>query len=74
MNPNTLNFVLEYVTEIFKQESTLILLNPLEYMNPVLLVDLEAGDNFLDQVPGSTQLILVSQIIQIKQIINRGYI
>ena len=74
MNPNTLNFILEYVTEIFKQESTLILLNPLEYMNPVLLVDLEAGDNFLDQVPGSTQLILVSQIIQIKQIINRGYI
>ena len=74
MNPNTLNFILKYVTEIFKQESTLILLNPLEYMNPVLLVDLEAGDNFLDQVPGSTQLILVSQIIQIKQIINAGYI
>ena len=74
MNHNTLNFILEYITEIFKQESTLILLNPLEYMNPVLLVDLEAGDNFLDQVPGSTQLILVSQIIQIKQIINRGYI
>ena len=74
MNPNTLNFILKYVTEIFKQESTLILLNPLEYMNPVLLVDLEAGDNFLDQVPGSTQLILVSQTIQIKQIVNRGYI
>ena len=51
-----------------------MLLDPLEYMNPVLLVDLEAGDNFLDQVPGSTQLILVSQTIQIKQIINRGYI
>ena len=48
MNHNTLNFILEYITEIFKQESTLILLNPLEYMNPVLLVDLEAGDNFLD--------------------------
>jgi len=51
-----------------------MLLDPLEYMNPVLLVDLEAGDNFLDQVPGSTQLILVSQTIQIKQIINGGYI
>ena len=43
-------------------------------MNPVLLIDLEARDNFLDQVSGSTQLILVSQIIQIKEIINRGYI
>ena len=74
MNPNTLNFILKYVTEIFKQESILVLLDSLEYMNPVLLVDLEARDNFLDQVPGSTQLILVSQIIQIKEIINRGYI
>ena len=74
MNPNTLNLILKYITEIFKQESILVLLDFLEYMNPVLLVDLEARDNFLDQVPGSTQLILVSQIIQIKEIINRGYI
>ena len=74
MNPNTLNLILKYVTEIFKQESILVLLDFLEYMNPVLLVDLEARDNFLNQVPGSTQLILVSQIIQIKEIINRGYI
>ena len=74
MNPNTLNLILKYVTEIFKQNSILVLLDSLEYMNPVLLVDLEARDNFLDQVPGSTQLILVSQIIQIKEIINRGYI
>ena len=74
MNPNTLNLILQYITEIFKQESILVLLDSLEYMNPVLLVDLEARDNFLDQVPGSTQLILVSQIIQIKEIINRGYI
>ena len=71
-----MNLILQYVTEIFKQESILVLLDPLEYMNPVLLVDLEARDNFLDQAPGSTQLILVSQTIQIKQIkqiINRGY-
>ena len=74
MNPNTLNLILKYVTEIFKQESILVLLDFLEYMNPVLLVDLETRDNFLNQVPGSTQLILVSQIIQIKEIINRGYI
>ena len=74
MNPNTLNLILKYVTEIFKQESILVLLDFLEYMNPVLLVDLEARDNFLNQVPGSTQLILVSQIIQTKEIINRGYI
>jgi len=51
-----------------------MLLDPLKYMNKVLLVDLEAGDNFLDQVSGSTQLILVSQTLQIKQIINAGYI
>ena len=74
MNPNTLNFILKYVTEIFEQVSILVFLNPLEYIKPVLLVDLEAGDNFLDQVPGSTQLKLVSQIIQIEQIIKRGYI
>ena len=74
MNPNTLNFILKYVTEIFKQESILVLLDPLENMNTVIIVDHEAGDNFLDQVPGSTQLILVSQTIQIKQIVNRGYI
>ena len=61
-----MNFNSKYITEIFKQESILMLLDPLEYMNPVLLVDLEAGDNFLDQVPGSTQLILVSQTIKIK--------
>ena len=73
MNPNTLNFILKYDTEVLKQESILVLLDSLKYMNPILLVDLEAGD-FLDQVPGSTQLILVSQIIQIKQIINAGYI
>ena len=48
---NTLNFNSKYITEILKQEIILMLLNPLEYMNPVLLVDLEAGDNFLDQVP-----------------------
>ena len=74
MYPNTLNFILEYVTEILKQESTLVLLDSLENMNPVLLVDHEGGGNFLDQVPGSFQLILVSQTIQIKQIINGGYI
>ena len=66
--------ILKYVTKIFKQESILMLLDSLEYMNPVLLVDLEARDNFLNQVPGSTQLILVSQIIQIKEIIYSGYI
>ena len=71
---NTLNFNSKYITEILIQEIILMLLNPLEYMHPVLLVNLEAGDNFLDQVPGSTQLILVSQTIQIKQIINGGYI
>ena len=68
-----MNFILKYDTEVLKQESILVLLDSLKYMNPILLVDLEAGD-FLDQVPGSTQLILVSQIIQIKQIINAGYI
>ena len=71
MNSLTLNFILKYVIEIFKQESILELPDPLENMNPVLLVNLEAGDNFLDHVPGSTELILVSQTIQIKQIINR---
>ena len=62
MNPNTLNFILKYDRDVLKQESILVLLDSLKYMNPILLVDLEAGD-FLDQVPGSTQLILVSQII-----------